>query len=160
MRWPSRSADETRGLGAGLGAAAAGEGGVVTLVGPLGAGKTVFAQGVAAGLGIAPGLVTSPTFTVAYELAAPTGGVLVHADAYRLEHEAELESAGLEDWLAPGRLLVLEWGERFPEVLPEDRLEVRITPGREAEDREIEARAGGPRAVALLAAWRRRCPSS
>jgi tRNA threonylcarbamoyladenosine biosynthesis protein TsaE len=158
MRWHSRSEAETRALGRGLGEASAGEGSVVVLSGPLGAGKTVFAQGVAEGLGLAPGALASPTFVIAQELPVPGGLVLVHADAYRLDAAGELESAGLDDWLAPGRLLLLEWGERFAEVLPRERLEVRLAPGDEASERTLEARARGPAAEAILARWRQRCP--
>jgi tRNA threonylcarbamoyladenosine biosynthesis protein TsaE len=158
MRWHSRSEAETRALGRGLGAAAGEKGGVVTLAGPLGAGKTVFAQGVGEGLGLPAGLLASPTFTIAQELATPRGLVLVHADAYRLDALEELETAGLDDWLAPGRLLLLEWGDRFAQALPTDRLEVRLEPGSETSERGVEARAHGAEAEALLARWRERCP--
>jgi tRNA threonylcarbamoyladenosine biosynthesis protein TsaE len=101
--------------------------------------------------------VASPTFVIAQELPTPAGLRLVHADWYRVEHGEELEAAGLSDWLAPRTLLAVEWGERFPEALPADRLEVRL----EAEDeagRRIDARAGGADSEALLACWRKRCP--
>jgi tRNA threonylcarbamoyladenosine biosynthesis protein TsaE len=158
MRWRSRSEAETRALGRGLGAAAGEAGGVVTLSGPLGAGKTVFAKGVGEGLGVRPELLTSPTFTIAHEVATARGLVLVHADAYRLEAAEELLAAGLDDWLAPGHLLLLEWGDRFPQILPAERLEVHLAPGTEASEREITARPRGAGAQALLARWREQCP--
>lgn len=161
MPWRSRSPDETRALARGLAARAAARAReaavVVTLHGALGAGKTVFAKGLAEGLGLPPERVASPTFVIAQELATPAGPRLVHADWYRVEDEAELEAAGLADWLAPGTVLVVEWGERYPDALPADRLEVRL----EAEDattRRIEARAGGPASERLRAGWRERCP--
>ncbi|MDX1648871.1 MAG: tRNA (adenosine(37)-N6)-threonylcarbamoyltransferase complex ATPase subunit type 1 TsaE [Myxococcota bacterium] len=161
MPWRSRSPDETRALARALAACAAprAKGGavVVTLHGALGAGKTVFAKGLAEGLGVPPERVASPTFVIAQELPTPAGPRLVHADWYRVEDAAELEAAGLSDWLAPGTVLVVEWGERYPEALPTDRLEVRL----EAEDehvRRVEARAGGPEAAAVEACWRERCP--
>jgi tRNA threonylcarbamoyladenosine biosynthesis protein TsaE len=168
MSWRSRNPAETRALGRGLAQAAAGAAGglVVTLVGPLGAGKTVFAKGVAEGLGLDSARVASPTFVVAAEFDAPGGCRLVHADLYRIGDEAELEAAGWLDWLAPGTLLLVEWGDRFPEALPKDHLEVRIVraPAPEAcaapdeGERRVEARAGGPAAAAVLARWRERCP--
>lgn len=158
MPWRSRSPDETRALARGLaGCAAAQGGGVVILEGALGAGKTVFAKGLAEGLGLTADRVASPTFVIAQELPTPAGLRLVHADWYRVEHAEELEAAGLSDWLAPQTLLAVEWGERFPEALPADRLEVRLAAEDEA-GRRIEARAGGTDSEALLACWRKRCP--
>ena len=129
----------------------------MSLGGALGAGKTVFAKGLAEGLGLPEERVTSPTFVIAQELPTPRGPRLVHADWYRVEHAEELDAAGLDDWLAPGTLLVVEWGERFPEALPSDRLEVHLEAEGESE-RRITARAGGPEAEALHSCWRARCP--
>jgi tRNA threonylcarbamoyladenosine biosynthesis protein TsaE len=131
------------------------------LVGALGAGKTEFAKGLAEGLGVPAGLVVSPTFTIAQDLPLPVraGGPrrLVHADCFRLEACEELEAAGLSDWLAPGCVLLAEWGDRFEAALGSDRLEVRI---RELPDgsREITGRALGAGAALALARWRERCP--
>jgi len=133
----------------------------VSLAGALGAGKTEFAKGLAEGLGLPAALLVSPTFTIAQELALPVrpGGPrrLVHADCFRLETREELEASGLEDWLAPGSVLVAEWGDRFEAALGSDRLELQI---RELPDgsREITGRALGPRAALALAGWRERCP--
>lgn len=106
---------------------------MVELAGPLGAGKTTFVKGLAAGLGLAPDAVASPTFVIAHEHALPAGSGrrLVHVDGYRLADEDELEAAGWSDWLVPGTLVVVEWGDRFPDALPADRLRVAL--GREAE---------------------------
>jgi tRNA threonylcarbamoyladenosine biosynthesis protein TsaE len=134
---------------------------VVVLAGALGAGKTVFAKGVALGLGIPEEQLASPSFVIAAEFpsACATGPArLVHADAYRVVHAEELEAAGLFDWLAPGCLLLLEWGDRFPESLPADRLDVHLSVGAAPEQRRVEARAGGPASRALLEAWIQRCP--
>jgi tRNA threonylcarbamoyl adenosine modification protein YjeE len=133
---------------------------VVTLSGELGTGKTVFAKGLAEGLGVDPALLASPTFVLAAELPLPPGARverLVHADFYRVEEGEELEAAGLDDWLAPGTLLVAEWGERFAAWLPEDRLEVALL-AEGAESRALRVRAGGPGAEEALARWRARCP--
>jgi tRNA threonylcarbamoyladenosine biosynthesis protein TsaE len=160
MPWHSRSPAETHALARGLAEALPGNGGVVTLNGPLGAGKTVFAKGLAEGLGVDPARLASPTFVLASELPLGPGARierLVHADFYRIEHGRELEAAGLDDWLAPGTLLLAEWGERFAEWLPEDRLEVALL-AEGAESRGLRVRAHGPVAEDALARWRDRCP--
>ena len=134
---------------------------MVSLVGALGAGKTEFAKGLAEGLGLPAALLASPTFSIAQEVPLPArpGGPrrLVHADCFRLGSRAELEAAGLTDWLAPGTVLIAEWGDRFEAALGGDRLEVRL---RELADgsREITGSALGPAARRALAGWRERCP--
>jgi len=184
MRFRSRSPDETRALAKALAECLGGEGLVVTLTGALGAGKTVFAKGLAEGLGLDPARITSPTFVIAQELPTPAGLRLVHADWYRVEHAEELETAGLDDWLAPETLLAVEWGERFPEALPADRLVVELRSDEdageaddvdagEADDEDageahdgpgaaagriLEAAAGGGRAETVLGRWRTRWP--
>lgn len=134
---------------------------MVSLIGPLGAGKTEFAKGLAEGLGLPASALASPTFTIAQELPLPasSGGPprLVHADCYRLGDAEELEAAGLSDWLAPGTVLLAEWGDRFGEALGPERLEVRISERPDGE-REIAAQARGTAPAALLARWRERCP--
>ncbi len=96
----------------------------VSLNGGLGAGKTAFAQGFAAGLGVGHGVV-SPTFVIAQE--HPSGRVpLVHVDLYRVEDAAALEQLGLEDRDDGCTIVLVEWAERFPELLPAARLEVEI----------------------------------
>jgi tRNA threonylcarbamoyladenosine biosynthesis protein TsaE len=133
---------------------------VIALVGPLGAGKTVFAKGLAEGLGVDGGLLSSPSFVIANELKTPDGVRLVHADLYRVESEGELESAGWLDWLADGAVVAIEWGDRFPKALPLDHLEVRLS-GADAdrsERRTIEARAGGAVSQAALERWRKQRP--
>jgi len=91
-------------------------GDVLALTGDLGAGKTHFVKGLAAGLG-APGEVTSPTFTLIHEYL---GGrlPLFHFDLYRLESEEELLRIGLDDYLESAGVLALEWADKFPALLP------------------------------------------
>ena len=124
-------------------------------MGPLGAGKTAFAKGLAEGLGIDPDQVASPTFVLASEYPQARGLCFAHVDLYRVGSEAELETAGFRDLLAPGVLLAVEWADRFPEALPADRLEVRIGPSKagSATHREILAVALGPAAAGALARW-------
>lgn len=117
---------DTERLGARIGAALS-AGDVVILSGPLGAGKTVLAKGVAVGLGVA-GPVTSPTFVIAREhLPAPGGrGIpLVHVDAYRLGGRAELDDLDLDTELTTAAVVV-EWGEDLAEPLARRRLLVRL----------------------------------
>lgn len=144
---PSATARAGRELAAAAGCAA---GLVVALAGPLGAGKTVFVKGAAAGLGIDPDAVTSPTFVLAqrYEGARP----LVHVDCYRVESEEALWSAGLADWLEPGALVLVEWGDRFPDALPKDRLEV-VLERRGGTERLVGVAARGPASRDALAHW-------
>lgn len=106
-RFETRSADETRAIGAALGESLK-EGDIVALTGSLGAGKTVFAKGIAQGLGITEE-VASPTFTLqkTYEGAF----TLHHFDLYRIEEEEELYHIGFYDTLGTG-ICVVEWAER------------------------------------------------
>ena len=109
----------------------------VLLIGRLGAGKTTFAKGVAEGLGAAPAdEISSPTFALIHEHG---GGLLYHVDLYRLDTEAEAASLGLDEILARQAVVLLEWAERFPRLLPEERIEVRIEP-RDGEERFLEVK--------------------
>ncbi len=137
-----RTADPaaTRRLGAELARRLA-PAGVLLLSGDLGAGKTVLAQGVAAGLGIDPAEVQSPTYTLIREHRAPSGARLIHLDLYRLEPQEALE-LGLEEVLAAPAVKVVEWAERLPWAVPGAlHLELRRHPG----GREIHE-LGGPAA--------------
>jgi tRNA threonylcarbamoyladenosine biosynthesis protein TsaE len=161
MRFVSQSPAETLRIGAALGEACDADGAVISLSGPLGAGKTLLVKALARALGVAERAVASPTFVIAGEYPTSRAGApwrLVHVDFYRVESEAELEAAGLLDWLEHGTLLVAEWGERFSAALPSDRLEIRIARGEAAESRILEAAALGPRSQALLARWSKRWP--
>ena len=143
------SVEETRALGKALGACAD-VGTVVALVGELGAGKTCFCQGVGAGLGILQP-VLSPTFVLIAEY--PGGRLpLLHADNYRLR-PGEEEGIGLEERLEqwPGVALV-EWADRFDQLLPEDHLRVVIAHA--GVDRTVSVRGTGPKHAALLDTWR------
>jgi tRNA threonylcarbamoyladenosine biosynthesis protein TsaE len=125
-------------------------GDVIGLVGDLGAGKTALVQAIAAGLG-APG-ATSPTFTILNEYA---GGRLpiVHADLYRIDRARDLEEIGLDDPIGRGDGVVLiEWVDRFPEVLPRDHLILTLAHS-ESGGRTLSAAGAGPRGVARAGAW-------
>jgi tRNA threonylcarbamoyladenosine biosynthesis protein TsaE len=148
----SRSPVETRGIARQLARSIAEPLVVVSLSGPLGAGKTAFVKGLAEGLGLDPDAVTSPSFVIASEYTA-SGARLAHVDFHRLASEADLEATGFADLLRPPRVVAVEWGERFRDALPEDRLEVALAPGEHADEREMRAVARGA-AVALLERWR------
>jgi len=123
-------------------------GDVIALSGPLGAGKTRFVVGLAAGLG-ASGRVRSPSFTLVNEYDGRVP--LAHLDLYRLE-SGDTDGLGLEELLEHGALAV-EWGERLPRWLLEEALTVEIVPGAH-DERTLEVAAGRGRARVLLEAWR------
>lgn len=146
-------ASETRRWGAALGELLQ-PGHLILLSGPLGAGKTVFTQGVGAGLGVGEP-VTSPTFTLVhyYHAADGTGPLLVHADLYRLEDPAEVEGLGLEDAMAVAPVVV-EWWQRAEGFFPPGRLEVeleplKVVPASPASAQPPEVAAGVPHGASL-----------
>jgi tRNA threonylcarbamoyladenosine biosynthesis protein TsaE len=152
MERRTSSEAETRSLGAALGRAALRTGvlQVIALTGPLGAGKTCLVQGLARGLGVPEDRrVGSPTFTLLNEHRGAVA--LHHADLYRVERAEELAELGIDEAVAQGGVTVIEWAERFPEVLPPDHLTVAIEPTSESQ-RRFTLTADGPRAQALLAA--------
>jgi tRNA threonylcarbamoyladenosine biosynthesis protein TsaE len=127
-------------------------GDVVGLMGPLGAGKTTFAQGVARGLEVpAERHVASPTFALVNQ--HPGRVPFVHVDLYRINDAAEIAELGLSetyDYAA----VAIEWLDRFPSVAPADRLEIEIGAtfdpgGTGTGTRRITARGTGPRGAAL-----------
>jgi tRNA threonylcarbamoyladenosine biosynthesis protein TsaE len=108
--------------------------GVVLLIGNLGAGKTTLAKGIAVGRGVkSADEVSSPTFTLIHEYAPD----LYHIDLYRLDEPRQVATLGLEELYDRDALVLIEWGERFPQLMPTDRTEIRIR--RTGDDtREIE----------------------
>lgn len=134
----SHSPEETFAIGARLAAELRG-GEVLALCGDLGAGKTHLAKGLAGGLGCDAAGVTSPTFTLVHEYG---GGRLpvFHFDFYRLGDEDEVWRLGFEEYLGEGGVLLVEWADKFPGLMPAHTrwLELRRGPG---EERTIEERA-------------------
>jgi tRNA threonylcarbamoyladenosine biosynthesis protein TsaE len=116
-------------------------GDVLALCGDLGAGKTHFVKGLAAGLGGSADEVTSPTFTLIHEYTG-CRPPLYHFDLYRLETADELLRLGLDDYLESGGILALEWADKFPEVLPKGTRWLHFS-HREDGARVIEERPGG-----------------
>ena len=98
--------------------------GVALLIGDLGAGKTTLAKGIVKGRGAAqPEEVSSPTYTLIHEYG---GGRVYHVDLYRLDDPREAARLGLDDLFERDALTLVEWGERFPQLMPAGRTEIRI----------------------------------
>ena len=120
------SPDETAMLGLRIAQSLRG-GDVLALSGELGSGKTTFTQGLARGLGI-HAAVTSPTFVLVNRYFTPDGHVLQHADCYRLANASlEMWDVGLTDLYEGDDIVVIEWADRIPTLLPEEHLEIAFT---------------------------------
>ena len=122
---------------------------VIALSGDLGAGKTCLTKGVAAGLGVAEH-VTSPTFNIMLEHRGRLD--LYHFDLYRLERADQLVDIDFFGTLEAGGVSLVEWGERFPEAMPEDYLAAEISIDDE-DVRHFTLLAYGPRAERLGRDW-------
>ena len=97
----------------------------VLLIGNLGAGKTTLAKGIIHGLGFAePDEVASPTFTLIHEYGE---GRVYHIDLYRLDKPEQIATLGLEDIFDREAVVLIEWGERFPGLMPPHRIEIRLS---------------------------------
>lgn len=112
------------------------KGDVVGLIGELGSGKTWFSKGLIQGLGVRPGtVVTSPTFALVNDYEGSRTGPdgkpevlsIFHMDLYRLNHPSELTAAGLAEYLDQGEIVIIEWAERWPEILPPQAIRVYFT---------------------------------
>jgi len=122
-------------------------GDVLALVGPLGAGKTTFVQGLARGLDVPPDRhVASPTFALVNE--HPGRVPLVHADLYRIEDARELAELGLTDAFDRAAVAI-EWLDRFPDAAPAERLEITLAFA-DGEGRTLTFTPAGARATALV----------
>ncbi len=137
----TRSVAETKDLAAALASLVA-RGDLVVLAGDLGAGKTAFAQGLCAALGVSVA-VTSPTFTLANRYQ---GRLEVnHLDIYRLDNLAETAELGLEELIDGDGVTLVEWGDAIAPVLGADYLEIRLGFGAGDDDRIIACTTVGPR---------------
>jgi len=129
------SEDETIALGEQL-AHTLPRGATVLLIGNLGAGKTTLAKGIVKGLGAAqPEEVSSPTFTLIHEYGTPVA--VYHVDLYRLDSARDSATLGLDELFESGAIVLIEWGKRFPGLMPADRIEIRLRAVGE-DEREIE----------------------
>ncbi|HEY6477422.1 MAG TPA: tRNA (adenosine(37)-N6)-threonylcarbamoyltransferase complex ATPase subunit type 1 TsaE [Polyangia bacterium] len=142
------TAADLQAIGERLGRALA-VGDVLALVGPLGAGKTTFVQGVARGIEVLPDRhVASPTFALVNE--HPGRVPLVHADLYRINDPRELDELGLADAFDRAAVAI-EWLDRFPDAAPVERLTIEIAIAAN-DTRAVTFRATGLRAATLMAA--------
>ena len=119
----TRRPEETQDVAAALAGLLA-PGDVVSLTGDLGAGKTCFVQGAARALGVEEP-VTSPTFVLVREYRGHLP--VYHVDVYRLNRLHEVLDLGFEDLLDPAGVVFVEWGDAIESLLPDSRLEVRMT---------------------------------
>jgi tRNA threonylcarbamoyladenosine biosynthesis protein TsaE len=154
--------ETTFALAALLGRSIGARGLAIGLVGPLGAGKTLFVKGLAEGLGVDPRIVSSPTFVIAQQYRVPEGPeALHHLDFYRLESEAELDGIGFVDLLRPGQVIAVEWLDRFPEALGEEQLRIELLPvaspaSGDTGQRRLRATARGAEPARVLRDWAER----
>lgn len=155
FKWKSASSAQTKEIGRRLGEIVP-AGTVLALDGELGAGKTVFAQGVALGLGVEE-QVTSPSFVLMHIYQGRL--TFYHFDFYRLDEEAELESLGLEEYFDGEGIVVVEWAGKFSDVLPLARLDITIVRD-ETGDEDARLLCVNPRGdlmIVILEEWSRRC---
>ena len=124
MVFQTKSSAETIRIGKSIGSRLL-PGDVVALVGELGAGKTQFIKGLAAGVGIGnPTYISSPSFTLINEY--PGKIPFYHIDLFRLEREKEAEELGLEDYFQGGGITAIEWADKIPSLLPKEMLFIHI----------------------------------
>jgi len=143
----THSIPETLALGEKLGRLLKG-GELICLEGELGTGKTCLVQGIAMGMGIASGTVSSPTFTLHHEYQGRIS--LHHLDLYRIERPEEMEKLGLLDLLDDYQgVVIIEWAEKVRGFLPDDRLSIHIR-WEDENSRRFEMDAVGPHYCNLL----------
>jgi tRNA threonylcarbamoyladenosine biosynthesis protein TsaE len=151
----SGGSEETRELGRQLGKIVL-PGTVIALNGELGAGKTVFAQGVGLGLGVQEP-VTSPSFVLMNVYRGRLD--LYHFDFYRLDEEDELDALGLEEYFYGEGVALVEWAGKFSRTLPLARLEITITRDETGNEdgRLLHVNFQGDENMKLLKEWSEQC---
>ena len=125
LKYLSKSDKETIWIGRKLGNLLS-AGDLVALTGNLGSGKTWFSKGIALGLDVdRDTIITSPSFSLVNEYSGRHA--IYHMDLYRLEDMPELLSAGLEEYIYDDEcVVIMEWADRWPEALPESKIEVKL----------------------------------
>ena len=143
----TKSAEETVLLGQKLGRLLE-QGDLIVLAGELGCGKTWFTKGIALGVGVSPDtVVTSPSFALMNEYKGRT--VLFHIDVYRLENERDFLDTGLDECFDGNGIVVMEWGDKWPEILPGCRLNVGFSILGD-QSRELLMTGEHPRIIEIL----------
>lgn len=128
------SVQQTEDLGETIGCSLKG-GETLALFGGMGMGKTAFTRGLARGLGIKDG-VSSPTFALVHEYRGRLP--VYHFDMYRVDGWDDLYSTGFFDYLESGGILVIEWSENIENALPQDAVFIRISMGKQENERIFE----------------------
>jgi tRNA threonylcarbamoyladenosine biosynthesis protein TsaE len=146
----TRGPDETRAVGVAIGRSLV-AGAAVSLEGPLGAGKTVLAQGICAGLGVEDP-VTSPTYTLRHDHVGRDGRPVIHLDCFRLGGPAELEALAIDECLEEGAILLVEWGEKALAALPEGTIRIQLEPTN-GEERRLRLRFPTGTELAAVGEW-------
>jgi tRNA threonylcarbamoyladenosine biosynthesis protein TsaE len=139
MVFHTKSVSETIRIGKSIGSRLL-PGDVVALMGELGAGKTQFIKGLAAGVGVEhPTYVSSPSFKLINEYPGKTN--FYHIDLFRLKGEKEAEELGLDDYFQGRGVTAIEWADKVPSLLPEEILwiEIRYT-GENSRSLEISGK--------------------
>ncbi|MCF8036503.1 MAG: tRNA (adenosine(37)-N6)-threonylcarbamoyltransferase complex ATPase subunit type 1 TsaE [Desulfobacteraceae bacterium] len=152
LRVETKSALDTFNLGRHLGGLLQ-EPCIIGLSGDLGAGKTVFIQGLARGLGVPENIpVTSPTYTLVNEY--PGRKTLYHVDLYRIEDPGELSDIGLDEILSGNHLAAVEWAERLPEESLDPDIVIQIEDAGD-DNRRFSLFFYGPQAPDLVEAMKK-----
>lgn len=99
---------------------------VITLSGELGAGKTTFVRGLAAGAGVDADLVSSPSYTLINEYPNKSGPPIYHFDLYRLNAASDVDGLGYEEYIEGMGVCVIEWADVAPEIIPDERLAINM----------------------------------
>lgn len=152
LEFVSHSPEQTQRLGVRLGELIQ-PGDLFCLAGDLGSGKTTLAKGVARGWGSLD-RVTSPTFVLISEYRRADSSRLYHFDAFRLQDQSEAISLGLSDLLDDHHQMIIEWPDRVEELLPAQRLWVKLSWVDELR-RDLQFHANGPRYERLLREFRK-----
>jgi tRNA threonylcarbamoyladenosine biosynthesis protein TsaE len=127
MTYTTNSAEETQQIAGNL-ADKYRDGGIIALIGPLGAGKTTFTQGFAQGLGIKDKII-SPTFVLMrqYDIPGNPKGKLFHIDLYRLDNITQIEDLGISEILSnPKNIVLIEWAEKLGNLLPQQAIKIEL----------------------------------
>lgn len=141
----TKTAEETMNFGRELGAKL-GPGDVVALFGGLGAGKTTLTKGIARGAGV-EAEVFSPTFTLIHE--HPGRVPFYHVDLYRLTGDEDVEYLGLEEYLYGDGVVIIEWADRAPSLLPKEHIEITLDYA-DDDGRKIQIRAASERLMKIV----------
>lgn len=126
-------------------------GDIILLEGELGAGKTFLTRVICQALGVAPEEITSPTFSLIQEYQGKMK--IYHCDFYRINEIEEIEDLGIHEWIGKETLALLEWAERFKEILPENYLEIEIEKNDFENEREVTFHPMGKEWEERISEW-------